>query len=369
MRFVPIECVRENSILGKSIYDCYGRKLLSAGVSLTETMINSIKKLDIYSLYIIDEYSSEEIEDIIKPELRVKAISIIKETFKDIERIATVHKFEKRSLKDYSKKEQEYFNSISDIAEELLENVLSSHNVLLSLVDIKSMDNYTYAHSVNVAIISIVFGLSLNLTRRDLLYLCIGALIHDIGKVFVPKEILQKPGKLTPEEFEEMKKHPKLGYDFIKNSYNISAHTKLIVLQHHERFDGLGYPEGISSDKISYLARIVTIADVYDALTSDRPYKRAMCPSIALEYLMSNAGSLFDFNLVNVFCKIIIPYPKGTIVSLSNGDIGVVEKTLPNFPLRPIVKIVKSDISENIGDNINLIDNLSIVISDIKYEI
>lgn len=369
MRFVPIECVRENSILGKSIYDCYGRKLLSSGVTLTKNIINSIKKLDIYSLYIIDEYSSEEIEDIIKPELRVKAISVIKETFTDIERVATVHKFEKRSMKDYSKKEQEYFNSINDIAEELLENVLSSHNVLLSLVDIKSMDDYTYAHCVNVAIISIVFGMSLNLRRRDLLYLCIGALIHDVGKVFVPQEILQKPGKLTPEEFEEIKKHPKLGYDFIRNSYNISAHSKLIVLQHHERFDGLGYPEGISGDKISYLARIVAIADVYDALTSDRPYKRAMCPSIALEYLMSNAGTLFDFNLVNVFCKIIIPYPKGTMVKLSNGDIGVVEKTLPNFPLRPIVKIVKSDTSDNVGYNINLIDNLSIVISGITYEI
>ena len=369
MRFVPIECVRENSILGKSIYDCYGRKLLSSGVTLTKNIINSIKKLDIYSLYIIDEYSSEEIEDIIKPELRVKAISVIKETFTDIERVATVHKFEKRSVKDYSKKEQEYFNSINDIAEELLENVLSSHNVLLSLVDIKSMDDYTYAHCVNVAIISIVFGMSLNLRRRDLLYLCIGALIHDVGKVFVPQEILQKPGKLTPEEFEEIKKHPKLGYDFIRNSYNISAHSKLIVLQHHERFDGLGYPEGISGDKISYLARIVAIADVYDALTSDRPYKRAMCPSIALEYLMSNAGTLFDFNLVNVFCKIIIPYPKGTMVKLSNGDIGVVEKTLPNFPLRPIVKIVKSDTSDNVGYNINLIDNLSIVISGITYEI
>lgn len=369
MRFVPIECVRENSILGKSIYDCYGRKLLSAGVVLTQGMINSIKNLDIYSLYIIDEYSSEEIEDVIKPELRVKAISVIKETFKDIERIATVHKFEKRSMKDYSKKEQQYFNSISDIAEELLDNVLSSHNVLLSLVDIKSMDDYTYAHCVNVAIISIVFGISLNLRKRDLLHLCIGALIHDIGKVFIPQEVLQKPGKLTPEEFDIIKKHSKLGYDFIRNSYNLSSHSKLIVLEHHERFDGLGYPDGLSKDKITYLSRIVTIADVYDALTSDRPYKRAMCPSIALEYLMSNAGTIFDFNLVNVFCKIIIPYPKGTIVSLSNGDIGIVEKTMPNFPLRPIVKIVKSNTSDNVGYNLNLIDNLSIVISDIKYEI
>ena len=369
MRFVPIECVKENSILGKSIYDCYGRKLLNTGVTLTSNIINSIKNLDIYSLYIIDEYSSEEIEDIIKPELRIKAISVIKETFNDIERVASDHRFEKRSMKDYSKKEQDYFNSINDIAEQILDNVLSSHNVLLSLVDIKSMDDYTYAHCVNVAVISLVLGMSLSLTRRELLHLCIGALIHDVGKAFIPKEILQKPGKLTPEEFEIVKKHSKLGYDFIRNSYNISSHSKLIVLEHHERFDGLGYPDKLSGEKITLLSRIVTIADVYDALTSDRPYKRAMCPSLALEYLMSNAGTLFDFDLVNVFCKVIIPYPKGTIVSLSNGDVGIVEQTIPNFPLRPIVKIVKSDSSENIGSQVNLIDNLSIVISEIKYEI
>lgn len=369
MRLVPIESVRENSLLGKNIYNSDGQILLRAGVVLTESRLKRIKALNFFSLYIVDEYSSAEIEDIIKPELRQKSISVIKETFCDIERIATVHKFEKRLMKDYTKKEQEYFKSINDIAEELLDNVLCNKNVLLSLVDIKSMDNYTYAHCVNVAVISLVLGISLNLSKRNLTHLCIGALIHDIGKSFIPKDILQKPGKLTQEEFEIIKNHPKYGYNFLGDLFNLSSHSKLIALQHHERFDGLGYPNKISGNDISYLSRIVSIADVYDALTSDRPYKRAMCPSDALEYLMSNAGTAFDYDMVNVFCKIIVPFPEGTIVSLSNGDIGVVEKTLPNFPLRPIIKIVKSDNSSDIGSKINLIDRLSIVISDIKYKI
>ena len=333
------------------------------------TILKKIKELKIFSLYIIDEYSSAEIEDIIKPELRQKSISVIKETFSDIERIASVHKFEKRNLSEYTNQEKKYFNSINEIAEEILENVLSNKNVLLSLVDIKSMDNYTYSHCVNVAVISIILGISLNLSKKKLTYLCIGALIHDIGKSFIPKEILQKPDKLTPEEFEIIKCHPRYGYEFLGNSFNLSSHIKLIVLQHHERFDGLGYPNGIIGNKISYLARIVSIADVYDALTSDRPYKRAMCPSDALEYLMSNAGTLFDYDMINIFCKIVIPFPQGTIVSLSNGDIGIVEETLPNFPLRPIVKIVKSEYPNEIGSKINLIDTLSIVISNIQYEI
>ncbi len=369
MRLVPIECVRENSLLGKNIYDSQGRILLRSGVTLTQSIIERIKTIDIFSLYIIDEYSSGEIEDIIKPELRQKSISVIKETFSDIERIASVHKFEKRVLNDYTKREQEYFSSISNIAEELLDNVLSNKNLLLSLVDIKSMDNYTYEHCVNVAVISIVLGISLNLSRKNLTNLCIGALIHDIGKSFIPKEVLQKPGRLNDYESKIMKRHPKLGYEFLGNFFNLSSHSKLVALQHHERIDGLGYPNGLVNKEISYLSRIVSIADVYDALTSDRPYKRAMCPNDALEYLMANSGTFFDHEMINIFCKVIIPFPEGTIVNLSNGSIGIVEKTLPNFPLRPIVKIVKSKNSSEIGSKINLIDNLSIVISGIEYNI
>ena len=251
----------------------------------------------------------------------------------------------------------------------MVENILSNKDVVVSLVDIKSMDNYTYAHSVNVAVISLVLGISLNLSKEKLTYLCIGALLHDIGKSFIPNEILQKSGKLTNEEFEIVKNHPRYGYNFLGQFFSLSAHIKLITLQHHERFDGLGYPIGIGGENINYLARIVSIADVYDALTSDRPYKRAMCPSDSLEYIMSNYGTLFDPNMLDIFCRIIIPFPQGTIVSLSNGDIGVVEETIPCFPLRPIVKIIKSEYPNKVGSKINLIDTLSIVISDIKYEI
>lgn len=369
MRLIPIECIRENSLLGKSIYTPDGRCLLKAGLSLTNDTLKKIKEHKILSLYIIDDYSDAVIEDIIKPELRHKSISVIKETFSHIERIASSHKFTKKELSEYTRQEKSYFQSINKIAEELVENILQNRNVLLSLVDIRSMDNYTYAHSVNVAVISLVLGISLNLSKQNLTYLCIGALLHDVGKSFIPGEILQKTSELTPEEFQEIQKHPRYGYNFLNRFFSLSSHVRLIVLQHHERYDGLGYPAGISRNSISYLARIVSIADVYDALTSDRPYKRAMCPSDSLEYLMSNSGTLFDHNMLDVFCKVIIPFPQGTIVNLSNGDIGVVEETIPSFPLRPIVKIVKSDQQNKVGSKINLIDTLSVVISSVRYEI
>ncbi|MGN2370313.1 HD-GYP domain-containing protein [Clostridium cagae] len=368
MRLIPIECVKKDTILGKTIYDSEGRILLKKGVKLTQLLIQKIKHLSILSIYIIDEYSDYEIEDIIKPELRQKAIKILKETFNDIQRISSLHSFEKFSIENYSKHELKYFENISTISEELLDNILSNKNLLISLVDIKSMDNYTYQHSVNVAVLSLVLGISLKLPKRKLIQLCSGALLHDIGKTFIDKDIILKPGKLTPEEFDIIKTHPEKGYYFLGDLYSINSNSKSIILQHHERVDGLGYPYGLSGDKINYMAKIVSIADVYDALTSDRPYKRAMCPGDALEYIMSNSGTFFDYEMVKVFSRVIIPFPNGTIVCLSNGDVGIVEETFPNYPLRPQIKILKSDNKEIVGSRINLLTELSIVISGIKYE-
>ncbi|AOR22264.1 HD-GYP domain-containing protein [Clostridium taeniosporum] len=368
MRLIPIECVKKDTVLGKTIYDSEGRILLKKGVKLTQLLIQKIKELNILSIYIIDEYSDYEIEDIIKPELRQKAVKILKETFNDIQRVSSFHNFEKCSLINYSKHELKYFENISNISEELLDNILSNKNLLISLVDIKNMDNYTYQHSVNVAVLSLVLGISLKLPKRKLVQLCSGALLHDIGKTFIDKDILLKPSKLNLEEFNIIKTHPEKGYNFLKNSYDINTNSKLIILQHHERVDGFGYPYGLNGNKINYMAKIVSIADVYDALTSDRPYKRAMCPSDALEYIMSNSGTFFDYEMAKVFTRVIIPFPSGTIVCLSNGDVGIVEETFPNYPLRPQVKILKSDNEQIIGSSVNLLNELSLVISGIQYE-
>lgn len=361
MRLVPIECVKPNTIIGKTLYDIDGRVLVRAGVALSEGIISKIKDINVLSIYIIDEYSSEEIEDIIKPELRQKAILTIKEAFSNINRITVADKF--------SKKESVYFDNIENMAEDLIENILNNKDVLLSLVDIRSMDNYVYSHSVNVAVISLVLGIALKLPKRQLQYLCTGALLHDVGKSFVSKEILMKQEELTSEEISVLKQHSVLGYKYLSDSYNLSANSKIIALQHHERPDGLGYPNGLVCDEINMLSKIVSIANAYDTLSSGRPNKKSMFPSDVLEYLMSNAGKIFDYDIVNTFCKIVIPFSKGTLVELSNGDIAIVQETIPNFPLRPIVKIVKSSNPDAIDKKLNLIDEISIVIQNIRYEL
>jgi HD-GYP domain len=362
MRLVPIECVKPNSIIGKTLYDTDGRVLVRSGLTLTKGIIQKIKNINILSIYIIDEYSSEEIEDTIKPELRQRAILTIKEAFSNINKITVADKF--------SKKESEYFNNIENMANSLIENVLSNKSVLLSLVDIRTMDNYVlYSHSVNVAVTSLILGIALKLPKRQLQYLCTGALLHDVGKVLVPKEILMKTDAFTSEEISMLEKHPTLGYKYLSDTYNLSAHTKMVVLQHHERPDGSGYPNKLANEEISSLSKIVSIADTYDALSAGRPNQKPLFPSDVLEYLIANAGTLFDYDMVNTFCKVVIPFAKGTLVDLSTGDIAVIQETLPNFPLRPIVKVLKSSNPDSVNRELNLIDEISITIKNIRYDI
>lgn len=367
MRIVPIESVREGCYLAKSMFDDEGRILLREGVQLTDNLIKRIKLMGIYSLYIIDEYSAKEIEDIIKPELRQKAVKVVKETFFHLENIIP----KGMTCKNLSqiRERENFFSSIREIADELIDELLSKKNVLINLVDIKSMDNYTYQHCVNVAVLSLILGIQLELNKFELNDLCIGALVHDIGKILVPKELILKPGKLTNEEFTIIKQHTTKGYEYLRNVLEISAPSRVIALEHHEHFNGNGYPDRRTGSKISKLARIVSIADVYDALTSDRPYRRAMSPNDAVEYIMAGGSSQFDYEMVKVFSKVVVPYPEGTIVKLSNGDCAVVEKVFQNYPLRPLVKIVKSFDESRVGTFTNLTETLHLVIEGPEYSL
>lgn len=368
MRVVPIECVKDGAYLGKTIFDNDGRVLLRDGVQLNQNLLKKIKRIGIFSIYINDDYSSVEIEDIIKPEIRQKSIKVLKESFSSIEKY-NINLNPSKSKKDVLKKREEYFNSINQIAEDLLDEILSKKNIMINLVDIKSMDNYTYQHCVNVAVLSLILGVQLQLKKSELMDLCIGSLLHDIGKVFIPKEILNKPDSLTEKEFEIIKEHTTKGYDYLKGSLDMSSPSRIIVLHHHEKVNGSGYPEGRTGERISKLSKIVSIADVYDALTSDRPYRRALSPNEAVEYILGSGQTQFDYKMVKAFAEVIIPYPEGSLVKLSNGDIALVQKLYPNFPLRPEVKILKSEDDSKINAIVELMEVLDIVIKGVAYEV
>lgn len=355
---MPISFVKEDNILGKDIYDEKGRTLLSQNTKLTNRYIEKIKSLGIYSLYIKDKYSDVEINDIISPKIKNKAMITIKDTYKNFqENYNDNNKYSKEIID----KTNNDISNISSLAEKIIDDILSQKDVVVNIIDIKSSDNYTYQHSLNVSILSIILGLELELDKKHLKYLAIGALLHDIGKTLIPKDILFKKGPLTDEEFKIMKSHSLKGYNYLKISEEIPSPSRIIAIQHHEKIDGSGYPNGLKDKDIYFLSKIVAIADVYDALTSDRPYRNAMSPNEALEYLYSNCTKQFDIQLVKKFSNRIIPYPIGSMVKLSNGDKAIVKHINKGFPLRPKVQTI------NNNKSIDLILEKNIVIEKTIY--
>ncbi|MDI6617759.1 MAG: HD-GYP domain-containing protein [Clostridiales bacterium] len=369
MRLVPVNCVREGSYLGKTILDSCGRALLKKGAKLDNPILKKIEMNGIYSVYIKDEYSENELEDIIKPEIRQKAIKTIKESYENLMKYS---KYREGNLLDFrkaSKSKYKYIEDIDKISRELLNEVLSKKNVLVNLVDIKTMDNYTYEHSIDVAVLSIIIGMELNFTENRLYKLTIGAILHDIGKIFIPKEVLLKNGRLTETEFSLIKKHPERGFNYIQDEDGIYPTSRIVILQHHERINGTGYPYNLKGNKIHEFSKIVSLADVYDALTSDRPYRLAIPPNEAVEYIMGGVGRYFDLKYVNAFLKRIVPYPEGTLVRMCNGDIGVVEKVNREYPLRPKIKIIWKKGKGKIAEHIDLMEVKNAVIKGVQYKI
>lgn len=238
----------------------------------------------------------------------------------------------------------------------------------INYVDIKSVTTYTYAHPISVAILSYLLGKKVGIQKEQLENVFIGALFTDIGISFINENQFMEDGKLNVKEFVKMKEHPQTGYDFISDFYFANTHIKMIVLQHQEKIDGSGYPNNTKEDDLNDLAKLVAIADVYDAMTSDRIYARATSSSEAIEYIMGAAGRHFDFDFAKAFISTIIPFPEGSLVKLNTGQIALVHKTNSDLPLRPIVKIIDPVRKILLKEEIDLTEEKNLVIEKLEYE-
>lgn len=225
---------------------------------------------------------------------------------------------------------------VSDLANDIVDNPTA----LIWLTQLKNRDEYTSMHSLNVCILSLFFGRSLRLGNQQLNELGLGALLHDIGKLRVPLEILNKPGALTDEEFEIMKKHTTDGYNLLKEKPEISQLSLDIIQHHHERIDGGGYPYGLQNGQIGLYSKIVKIVDVYDAVTSKRIYHNEVPPYVALNCIYSDRNTAFDEKLVQQFLKHVGIYPVGSTVELSTGEVGVVTSVNEKRHLTPTLLLV-----------------------------
>lgn len=227
------------------------------------------------------------------------------------------------------------------LIQELTTSVMRNPDALSWLTNLKNQDSYTADHSMNVCMMSLVFGRHLGLSEGTLNELGLGGLLHDIGKIRTPPEILNKPGKLTGGEMNAMRYHVILGRDLLMKSPGISDTAVDIAYSHHERQNGSGYPRGVTGDKVSLFSKMVAIVDVYDAITSDRCYHKGMSPLDALQNIYKWSGKHFDPYLGEQFIQCIGTYPVGSIVGLSNQEIGIVVSVNQKRRLLPEVLLVR----------------------------
>ncbi len=226
------------------------------------------------------------------------------------------------------------------LVSELADQVLTNQHALVWLTFLKNRDEYTANHCVNVCILALSFGRCLGLDKQQLRQIGLGGLLHDLGKMQIPDKILNKPGKLTAEEFEIIKQHPELGFRLLKDEKNLSMEVLDIVLHHHERKQAHGYPDKLPEKRIPLLTQIVSIVDVYDAVTSDRCYHDGISPHDALNNIYKWAEKDFNKELIESLILCLGIYPIGSLVELDNGMVGVVISASKSARLRPMIMLV-----------------------------
>lgn len=228
-----------------------------------------------------------------------------------------------------------------NISDTIVNDVLKKDGVGLNLDELKVSDEYTFKHSVDVAAGSIILAKYLGLGADNIRDIGTAGVLHDIGKIMIPNEILNKNGKLTDKEFAVIKNHPVYGYQMLSKNQSIAEPIRRAVLYHHEKFCGGGYPSGLKGNEIPLYARVLSVIDVFDALVTERPYHKAYSVADTLE-IMYTMYAQFDAEVFQAFLKSLIVYPIGSIITLSNGVQAQVIKTNKGYPLRPVVKDIKT---------------------------
>lgn len=312
-------------IVGRNIYHSDGRILLHAGIRLTDNYILRLEQMGITSVYIKDEYDDDNIKiaDVVSEETRIETIKIVKQNFQLLEQERKIN-----------------IRSVKQMVDNLMDELLSNPNTLVNLTDIRSFDDYTFAHSVNVCILSLMTGITLCFHDLKLKELGTGALLHDIGKIKVARDILNKADSLSQEEFKEIKKHTVYGFQILRSYQDLSLLSAHVAFQHHERWDGKGYPRQLAGEDIHEYARIVAAADVYDALLADRPYRPSYSISQAITILKNMSGIYLDSRCVTALIANIAIYPVGSLIELNTGEIGIVVDNNKETPTRPVVRLV-----------------------------
>ncbi|MCI5614310.1 MAG: HD-GYP domain-containing protein [Agathobacter sp.] len=335
MRYLTIDKLEKGMAIGQDIFGGTGEVRYKNHEILDEITIRELEAMGYQGIYVDDAFTQGiEIQEVISPEIRRETLKSVHEVFMTGNEPGTP---EERNLQ----------RTIEGVVDEILKN----GDVMCNMVDIKSYEDYIYFHSINVAMISAMMGCRMGMSRERLQELTTCALLHDIGKRFIEDEILDAPRALSEAEREEMSQHSKLGYTYLKERFHFGEEILEGVLEHHEWYNGEGYPMRKASDEISLFGRIIKIADSYDAMVSKTPYHKPIVPSDAVEYIMAMAGVEFDPKLVIQFLDCVAVYPVGCEVVLSTGEHAIVVRNYRGFVLRPRVMLMESATTIDLKDD------------------
>lgn len=333
MKRMHIDQVSPGDIIAKTIFQDNGNVLLGSGMELTDRYIHRLRNMGVDYVYIEDPLTEGVVpEEPISDATRNEAVKEIS---------ATMNAFKNNDLSKGRIIAPNIGKNFRDIFGSIMTDLSSRENILVNLTSIHSLDSYLFQHSVNVAVLAGIIGLAKGLNRTQLEELGVGALLFDIGMTKMPEKIIKESGELTKAERALLETHPREGFEILRKYHDVSLVSAHCAYQHHERFDGSGYPRGLKGNDIHLYAQIVGLADMYDALVSPRPYRKRYRTSEAIEFLFAAGGTYFDHELIKLFCSHISIYPIATMLLLNTGQTVVVVENSELALHRPIVRVVK----------------------------
>ena len=345
--------------IDQAIVDASGRALIEKGTLLDDFQIQGLLSRGIMEIYIRE--GEEDPEEQAKKDASIVIPQAVQHTIDrvrvaDRARVNLNESVKKRVSEGiqflYSRTDDPNFaEATGNITGELMKALDENDAIAVDVGALKVSDEYTFKHSVDVATMAMVIAKKHGLSDEMVKEIGISGLLHDVGKSKIPNEVLNKPAKLTDEEFLLMKQHAAFGYQILKEKNSFNDRILLGVLQHHEKLNGKGYPMGVPENKIHLYARIIAVADIYDALVTERPYKPGFSKRDAVEMIMAMTGEL-DIHVMQSFLGSVILYPVDSIVTLSNGEKAKVVANNAQYPLRPTVVGIQSGQIYNLSEDI-----------------
>ncbi|MBU2702840.1 HD-GYP domain-containing protein (c-di-GMP phosphodiesterase class II) [Sporomusaceae bacterium BoRhaA] len=326
MRKINIQYAKPDMTLARDIITDTGIILLVRGIALSQNLINKLATLHITTIFVEDPlYEGIIAPEYISLELQQQALSVLSTVLQTLKNKGTLN-----------------VQPVIQLSTQIVEELMCNPKTSICLNEIMTHDDPTFSHSLNCAIYAILLGQFNGLNYPDLKELAAGALLHDIGKNDISTTLLNKPDKLSADEFELIKKHAQWGFEkLIVLHWDLSSLVAHMAWQHHEKMDGSGYPRGIGGNDILFHARIVSIADVYEALTANRPYRPALSPKKAHDIIQAGLGTHFDDELGKLFLSKVALYSPGTLVTINTGETALIVSIPPNNPKYPVIRIIK----------------------------